>query len=247
MATKTTPRAYSAKDVDMLTTCLTIVNNAIANKTFLVSKRAYWADPFLPDLKTRINNAFSDILGIDSAKQMRDATQVVTKIQKDAMRDLAEFKIQVEEDFKNNKTRSNEILNTLGFKEHLKDVQSKDQEALIELLYQFKKNMTNTLKTEITTAGTATASITTIISYADTLKNSNVTQETFKGTKKEISASGVTELNGIYNSSMSVAKISAKFFKDDKAKKQQFSFSKIKSALNKGKTENTDTPPAPTV
>ena len=183
----TLKRAYTGKDVDMLTACGTIIEQAIIHKTFLVSKRSNWIDPFLPDMQTRIKNAFSDFLGIDNAQQMRDATQVVTSIQKNALRDLAEFKVQIMEDFKNKKQRRDEILNRLGFTAHLKDAQGKDQEALIELLLQFKKNMTATLQTEITNAGTSVALITAIIGYADVLKNSNITQETLKGSRKEIS------------------------------------------------------------
>ena len=96
-------RDYTGKDVDMLTACATIIEQAIIHKTFLVSKRANWADPFFPNLKIRIANAFTNYLGIDNAKEMRDATQVVLGIQKNAMRDTAEFKVQIMEDFKNDK------------------------------------------------------------------------------------------------------------------------------------------------
>ena len=240
----TLKRAYTGKDVDMLTVCGTIIDHATDNKTFLVSKRANWADPFLPDIKTRISNAFSDVLGIDNAQAMRDATQVVTGIQKNALRDLAEFKVQIMEDFKSNKKRRDEILNRLGFTAHLKDAQNKDQEALIELLLQFKKNMTTALQTEITNAGTSATLITTIIGYADVLKNSNITQETLKGSRKEISQAGVTELNAIYTQVISIAKISAKFFKDNKAIKDQFSYAKGLSNLNQLKADK-PVPPTP--
>ena len=113
MATQPLKRAYTGKDVDMLTACGTIIGHAIDNKTFLISKRSNWADPFLPDLKTRIENAFSDFLGIDNAKEMREATAVVGGIQKNALRDVAEFKVQIVEDFKKNKKRRDEILNRL--------------------------------------------------------------------------------------------------------------------------------------
>lgn len=235
MATQPLTRAYTGKDVDMLTACAAITDSAIAQKTFLISKRPNWADPFLPDLKTRIDKAFSDILGIDNAKEMRDATQVVSDLQKNALRDLAEFKVQLMEDFKSNKKRRDEILNRLGFTAHLKDAQNKDQEALIELLLKFKKNMTTALQTEITNAGTSATLIAAIIGYADTLKNSNITQETLKGGRKDISATAVKELNGIYNASISVAKISFKFFKGNKALQDQFSFAKVKSNLNRTK------------
>ena len=194
----TLQRTYTGKDVDMFTACATIIEHAIIHKIFLISKRANWADPFLQNILTRIQNAFSDFLGIDNAKEMREATQVVIGIQTIALRDLAEFKVQIMEDFKNNKTRRNEILTRLGFTAHLKDAQKNDQEALIELLLKFKKNMTAALQTEITNAGTSAALITAIIGYANVLKTSNITQETLKGSRKTISASAVKEF-GIVN------------------------------------------------
>jgi hypothetical protein len=245
MAT-TLKRAYKGKDVEMLTACDTIIGHAIENKTFLISKRANWADPFFPNIQTRIDTAFSDFLGIDNAKEMREATAVVTGIQKNALKDLAEFKVQIVEDFKSNKKRRDEILNRLGFNAHLKPAQKNDQEALIELLLQFKKNMTTPLQTEITNAGTSAALITAIIGYADVLKNSNISQETFKGSRKTISATAVTEFNAIYNAVISIARISFKFYKGDKAMQDKFSYKKTVKALNRVGIKEEGTPPTPT-
>lgn len=243
----TLKRAYAGKDVDMLTACGTIIDQAIIHKATLVAKRANWVDPFLPNIKTRIDNAFSNFLGIDNADQMRESTQVVGGIQKNALRDLAEFKVQIVEDFKSNKKRRDEILTKLGFTAHLKDAQKNDQEALIELLLQFKKNMTAPLQTEITNAGMSASLITAIIGYATVLKNSNITQETLKGSRKVISQAGVTEFNIIYNQVISVAKISAKFFKGDKAMMDKFSYAKTVQGLNRviGKDEPPPPPATP--
>lgn len=239
----TIKRVYTGKDVDMLTTSATIVEQAISHKDFLIEKRPSWADPFLTDIQTSINNAFSEYLGIDNAKEMREQTQLVNKIQKDALTQLAEFKVQIVEDFKKDKQRLNEILNQLGFTTNLKSAQNKDQQSLIELLLQFKTNMTPTLQTEITTKGTNPTLITAIIAFADQLKNNNISQETMKGTRKEVSQAGVTVLNDIYNQTISIAKISAKFFKDDKAIKDQFSFAKTMKGLTAARAAKKETTP----
>lgn len=235
MATTVT-RIYKGKDAEMLTVSSTIIQHAINNKPFLITKRANWADPFFGDIQTRIDRAFSDFLGIDNAKLMREATQIVLQIQARALPLLAEFKIQITEDFTN--PRKNEILNQLGFTQHHKAAQQRDQEALIELLYKFKTNMTPALQTEITSAGTDLGTITDIISLAQQLKESDVSQEALKGGRKEISAAGVTEFNAIYKTVISIAKISAKFFIKDKPKAQAFSYSRNLKALN--------APPQPT-
>lgn len=92
MATKIT-RNYKGKDVEMLTAADTILGHANNNKTELIAKRTTWKDPFFPDLQTRIDNAFQNYLGIDNAKEMREATQLVVKIQNQALPKLAEFKV----------------------------------------------------------------------------------------------------------------------------------------------------------
>ena len=147
-------RNYNTKDVDMLITAATITETAIANKVFLQSKRATWAHPFFDDIKATIDIAIQTHLGIDSAKDLRQATIALKLIQKNAMSDLGECKVQITEDFKTNKTRRDEILNVLGFKTYHKDAQKGDQEALINLLFQFKTNLTAALKLEISNAGT---------------------------------------------------------------------------------------------
>ena len=227
----------------MLTTSATILEQAIAHKDILVEKRPVWADPFLPDLQTSINNAFSQYLGIDNAKQMREQTQLVNQMQKDSLVQLAEFKVQLVEDFKKDKSRQSEILNQLGFTTNLKLAQNKDQQALIELLLQFKTNMSKALQSEITAKGTNPTLILNIIEYADQLKNHNITQETLKGSRKEVSQSGVNILNDIYNQTISIAKISAKFFKEDKAIKDQFSFSKTMKGLTAARAAKKETTP----
>lgn len=237
----TVQRIYKAKDVDMLIAASTIVQSAIANKAFLQAKRSTWADPFFDDLQVEVDKAINDFLGVDSAKDLRQATQVVVNIQANAIKDLAEVKIQLVEDFKDNPTRQVEILNQLGFTPYHKAAQKGDQEALINLLFQFKTNLLIALKTEIVDKGTPAAILDAIVAYADTLKAADITQEGTKGIRKVMTAEAITEFNRIYNKVISVSKITAKFFKDNPALKDQFSFAKVKNTLNTTK-HNTATP-----
>lgn len=118
-------RHYSTKDVDMIIATSTIIETAIANKTFLHSKRTTWADPFFENIQARIELATQTHLGKDSAKSLREATQVIFDIQAVALKDLAEAKIQIEEDFKKEPVRKTEILTQLGFASYHKDAQKK--------------------------------------------------------------------------------------------------------------------------
>ena len=234
-------RKYKTKDVDMVITIETIIDSAIANKTFLQTKRPAWADPFFEDIKTKINTVSDDFLGIDAAKQLRLSTQAVIAIQEPAIAELSEVKIQIEVDFDDNPIRKKEILIQLGYTAHFKEAQKRDQEGLINLLYQFKTNLTPDLKAEIVAKGTNTVQLETIVDIATTLKNANVTQEGFKGTRPELTAEAINALNGIYTDVIGIAKIATRFYAKEKTKKDLFNFSKVSKKLNFSKI----TPPEP--
>ena len=234
----TIARKYKTKDVEMLTATATIIENAIANKTLLQSKRTTWADPFFDNLKTQIETITETYLGKDAAQQMRKATQIVIGIQSQALNDLAEFKVQIEQDFKDTPFQKTEILTQLGFTSYHKLAQKGDQEGLVNLLFQFKTNMTATLNTDIVAKGTAQATIDNIIGNANTLKEANITQETYKGTRKEITDEAITAFNLIYDQVISIAKIASNFYKTDKTKQQLFSFAKVTATLNSKQTNS---------
>jgi hypothetical protein len=111
----------------MLVTSSTIVESAMAHKTFLQSQRSVWADPFFDNIKQKIETVTQTYLGVDSAKELRGATQTLLGIQKQATKDLALSKVQIEEDFKTDNPRRTEILKQLGLTDFLKKVQSGDQ------------------------------------------------------------------------------------------------------------------------
>lgn len=238
-------RKYRHTDVVMLTSVSTIIENAIKNKAALIAKRATWADPFFPNLKTRIDTVIQANLGVDSGKDLRQATQALVAIQKTAIDKLGLFKVQIEQDFKKTPIRRDEILNVLGFTSYYQDAyKNKSQDALIDLLYQFKKNMDAALKTEVTAKGTDAASITEIIGFADTLKNSNVSQETFKSNRPALSEQAINTFNDLYDDVIAVGKISSRFFLHDKPLKETFSYTKIANA-QQAVAKTKKTPPTP--
>lgn len=235
-----TQRLYKGKDVEMLITASVIIENAITNKTFLISKRPTWEDPYFAGIKTAIDTTVQTHLGADNAKALRIATQALLSIEKNSLTDLAEFKVGIQVDYASDKPQLAELINQLGFKSYHNTARKGDQEALINLLFQFKTNMTPNLQNEVTAKGSNQDQITTIIGYADTLKNANITQETFKGTRKTATATAIQEFNTIYTQIIGICKISAKYFKDQPDLKDQFSFSKVQKALN---NSNPTTPP----
>jgi hypothetical protein len=235
----TTPRKYPTKDIEMLTTASVIIENAIANKTFLQTKRANWTDAFLDNIKTQIQTTTDTHLGKDAAKNMRQASQIVYTIQATAKTNLSILKIQIEEDYKTVPTQKTEILTQLGYSTYYKQVQKNDQEALVNQLFQYKNNLTPTLKADIIAKGTAAATLDTITAQAQTLKDANINQETFKGTRKEITEEAITAFNTIYDQIMTITKIARNFYKTQPLKKEQFSFAKVAANLNAQATSST--------
>ena len=225
-------RNYKGKDVDMLTACATIVENAIACKDHLSAKRQVWSGDYFQNLKDRISGAFNNYLGIDATFGQRSATQAVLQLQAIALDDLAGFKIQLQQDFKHNHPRLTEILRHLGFTAHYNRALKRDQEALIQLLYQFRTNATPEIRTEITGAGIDSQYFDRISEYADHLATANITQETHKGSKKIITEESINEFNAIYDEVISITKIAHHFYKGNPNKQALFSYSKIYRTIN---------------
>ncbi|MFZ4799862.1 MAG: hypothetical protein ACOYMA_20385 [Bacteroidia bacterium] len=153
-------------------------------------------------------------------------------VQKQAQQQLAEIKVQIDADFKKEPAKLAEILNVLGFKDYLRSTQLGNQEAIINLLYQFKTNLDTTLKAEIVAKGTNQSTLDTILTYADLLKNTNVSQENAKGSKKNTTSDYITVFNNLYDDVIAVAKIASNFCKENPSLKEQFSFTKVAANIS---------------
>jgi len=225
----TATRKYNFKDVDMLLASKTIVQSLIYNLTDLSVARSNWTEDYINGLGTKIDGAIENYLGLDKKKELRDASSKLAALQIPAMRDLSFIKTQINVDFGK---RAKEILKKLGFIKNLRAVQNGDQEALIQLLYSFKKGLTDGLKTQITEKGTNPELLDRIIGYTDQLKEANVSQETLKETTKIISDEAVGIFNNIYVEIAGICKIASNFYLYEPLKKAQFTFSKVVSNMN---------------
>lgn len=226
-------RHYNVKDVDMVIAASAIVQNAILKKGFLQTKRSSWAGNYLENLDAEIDTATSDYLGADNAKQLRDATIELYAVQQRAYALASEIKVQIEVDFPETKK---EILNTLGYASHYKASSRKDQEALINLLFHFKTNLTPALKQQMIDNGTIEADINEMIAIAQTLKVTDTAQEMKKSHRPLITEEAVIAFNQIYDKAIAVGKIASKFYKGNKTHQALFSFSKLSKTINITKT-----------
>lgn len=224
-------RAYRGSNADMLTVCSTIMENAEAHKSQLIAKRKNWEGSFFTTVRERVDSAFPNILGVDSAKKLREKTAQVNTIMKNANSDLSSFKVQLETDFRDNKPRLNEILTQLGFQQHYSTAKKNNQSDMVELLFKFKTNMSPELQSEISSAGTDTELITGILAYAEDFSKANVNQESLKGERKELTLDNLAELNAIYKQVIGIATIARNIFKDSYPIRDQFSYNKILKAV----------------
>lgn len=227
----------------MLTGFKIVAGNFSSNIGELSGVRSDWTEQYAADLVARINQTIETHLGVDAKKDLREATSGVSSIQASARRDLSFFKTQIDDDFKSTPATRDEILNRLGFSKNLKAVQKGNQEALVQLLFTFKKNMTDSLRTQIVEKGLSAVLIDNIIGYARDFNEANTSQEGLKQSTKEISKEAAEAFNFIYDEIIGLCKKASLYYQYDAVKKEQFTFSKIISNLGSVRKTTEETAP----
>ncbi|MNX70369.1 hypothetical protein D3C86_1016160 [compost metagenome] len=124
------------------------------------------------------------------------------------------------------------MLRTLGYTSYFAKARQKDQEALINLLFQFKANLTPALKAQMTANGILPADLDALAAMGEELKTLDTVQEAKKGARPINTEEAVRAFNNIYEQVMAVARIASRFYKDDRPRQDLFSFSKIAKAIN---------------
>ena len=206
-----------------------LVLNAKLKQAFLVTKRSTFTMDYFTQFEAEINAAVQEFLGADNAKELRQSTIALYASQNEALHLAAEMKLQIELDFED---REEEILNILGFTAYFKLARNKDQEALINLLHQFKANLTPALKAEMIANGTIPADINALIAKADELQFSDAGQESNKANRPIATEEAVTAFNKIYSKAIIIAKLGTKFYKGNESHQNLFSFAKLARTIN---------------
>ncbi len=225
-------RHYRCSNIEMCLASQTIAGNFRIHLAELATKRTNWTTEYADDLEARIKGIMKDVLGLDPKIDLRAATETLSKLMGPAKRDLSFFKAEIDQDLKKEPAIQKEYLRILGFTKNLQKVQHNDQEALIELLFSFGKNMSEAIKTKITSKGMIPESIDQIIAYAETIDMANVEQEKLKKSTNQISADARKILNDLYDEIIGICHLAANYYQYESLKKEQFTFSKIVSAMN---------------
>lgn len=222
-------RMYNAKDVEMLMASKTIVNSLQVNLSDLSMVRSNWTEDYVSNLNDKIDHAVDTYLGLDKKKELREATAALAAIQAPALRDLAFMKTQIEVDFGK---EAKEINKNLGYEKYLSKARNGDQEAMIQLLFAFKKGMKDRLKTDIVAKGTNPALIDRIVACAGQLSNANIVQESLKSSGKTVSETALKTFNEIYTEIIGICKIASAYYQSDDVLKAQFAFSRVVANMN---------------
>lgn len=232
-------KKYSCKDVTMLLATKLIALNFkdyIAELSVVNNK---WTTDYADDLFVRIDNIIKKHLGVDAKVDLRKSTSSLNSLIVKVCKDLADFKLLLETLFKNDVVRKREIINDLGFKHYYKDVLNKKQEAVINLLYAFKTNMTDDLRAELNAKGVQNNLVDSLVANADIVEAANDEQENCKFLSKEISFNKRVLFNSLYDEVIIICRLASSYYKNLPVKKAMFTFSKVaKHIVKKQKSEN---------
>ena len=97
-------RKFKCKAIELLIIGETIATVAATHVEALAKRRAAFTLAYFDELKTNIDKAYTDVLGVDNAQQMKDATQLLGSMMKPAKNDLVDFNQQLTFDFRKSKS-----------------------------------------------------------------------------------------------------------------------------------------------
>jgi hypothetical protein len=229
-------RKYNFKDLPMVLTALTLVENFTAEKAAFIAENAAWADPYETNIRAIIAKALKDYFGINTKEQLKEVTRLVNQLQGKALDDLGAVKSEIKRGFRKDPVRCDVLLDTLGYKQYWVKGSHNNQTEIIGLLLKFSNNITESSRTEMVANKVSDTRITSVLAFAKSLHEANITQETLKGTSKINTEEAVTFFNDIYEQAMDICEVGKRIFKKDKVRRGMFVFAQVlkKQGINLG-------------
>ncbi len=233
-------RAYNGKDVEMATIILVLVDFAIVKQAILVTFNTALTPDFLTAFRLRIVAETTTILGTDVLQTQRNATLQVLGMFSQAHDALAVVSLLLEAAFRTRPEVKKEILQSLGFTTFIRRVQLRDQEALANLLFQYRRNLTGEVFEKLIDANIAEDKLNDPLAFVTTFNEANVYQEGEKEAHKEITDEDILTLNALYNETMFITGVAKAAFQKEKAILERFSYTKLLSNLNRSNGGGSD-------
>lgn len=214
-------------DLDMLLTCRKIAENISSNITDLQKANEKWNEDFAASLVREIDTAFNFYLGFESNKKIAHTRNRLNHIQAQALRAIAFFKTSIDINYALNEKRKNEILDLLGFKYYLVAVQEKDSNALLDLLSNVEKNLSDDLKNELIKNPGDKTFLERIVLFASKIKQANQSQKSLLSTKKAIEEDAKNIFNQVFQKILGLSKEITELYKDNPDKARLFDYTVV--------------------
>ena len=232
---------YHCATVDMLLATLIIIKSFREDIDVFQAMRTIWNPDFADALEERTENALTNLVGVNHKIKLKQATNRVTDILKDAKTDLYSFKVHVNADF--GKEEAAEILDQLGYNRFYRSIQDGNkQESLMSMLNNFRNVMNDGLKERIVAVGINPEYIERISGYASEFQQANIEQEKLKNFWNQPSQEASREYKSIYGEIIRICKIGAAIFKDDPEKRDLFIFSRVVAKVSSGRKSQESEP-----
>ncbi len=232
-------RFYSSSDVDMLTACAIVVNRAIDHKVELAAKRSGWTEAYFSKLRLKVDKLYNEQLGVNSNVEMRRATQEADIVRNKAINALRLLREELKISLRNEPAKRDEFLKQLGYSNNGISVRQKD---VLEHLHLIKMHMTDELTTELKSKGIDATMLSSIVTYADNMRESYTLQKNTKGLRKEITQESVEELNSLYVEVSDICRLIRVHYPEDKKWKEKFCYQSILNNLKTASSTSQNTP-----
>jgi len=224
---KNLKKEYAYRDVIMLVTAKAVACNFKDNIEILSKFNVKWNEAYANELIARIEEAHNSQLGYDLKKELREATSNLRKITAEVLTALGIFKNLVTKFYRGETEKKNEIFTALGFKNYSRKSVVRTQTGLINLLYSFKANLSDPMRSELIGKGIPQNILESITTNAAVFENANNIQEVLKSNTSAKIDSRITLYNSIFLEVIGICVIVRGHFNSSASKKAMFNFKKI--------------------
>jgi hypothetical protein len=218
-------RNYPYSDALMLAGGKVVAANLRSCIKELSDIRSKWTRGYITDLDNRLDNAFSEILGLSLPNVLQFLKfDIFDSLQKVAF-DLTCLKIQIEVDCQSNPDKMNGCLATLGLTMYSKRLTSLSEEELICLLEHFEMNLSAGLRAELVGNGISSLLLDRLMQQAAQLKEMKEIQASLVSfSNEDLDEQKVAMLCALYNEVKGICTIASTYFEKKQKKQELFTF-----------------------
>lgn len=229
-------RKFPGKTVNFILATKVVASSMDENTSDMLEVNTTWTPEYISQLNTRIDNIASEYMGVNIRNELFKATALLNVAMRFVTEKLVTFKKNIEIDFKGTPDYST-MMSELGL--NTKSIHDLTQPQIISMVTNLKRTLTPELIAKITAKGMPASLPASITGKAQEIIDLNTQQEKLKSQTKEATGTMLTRMNDLYKDIIKICKLSADYYKKDRAKKSMFTFTKVMK--NMGETHLTKT------